>query len=60
LFKKEAGEMIRLLRCWPGETIGRGVVRLAAAERASRGGAIGETVIAHELLTVARQAARGR
>ncbi|MET0361144.1 MAG: DNA polymerase III subunit delta [Sphingobium sp.] len=60
LFKKEADEMIRLLRCWPGETIGRGVVRLAAAERASRGGAIGETVIAHELLTVARQAARSR
>jgi DNA polymerase-3 subunit delta len=60
LFKKEAEEMARLLRCWPGETIGRGIVRLAAAERASRGGATGETVIAQELLAVARQAARGR
>ncbi|MCE7795051.1 DNA polymerase III subunit delta [Sphingobium sufflavum] len=60
LFKREADEMIRLLRCWPGETIGRGVVRLAAAERVSRGGAVSETVIAQELLTVARQAARGR
>lgn len=60
LFKKEADEMLRLLRCWPGETIARGVVRLAAAERASRGGTISETVIAQELLAVARQAARGR
>jgi DNA polymerase-3 subunit delta len=60
LFKREADEMTRLLRHWPGETIGRGVVRLAAAERASRGGAISETVIAQELLAVARQAARAR
>lgn len=61
LFKKEADEMLRLLRCWPGDTIGRGVVRLAAAERASRGGgSISETLIAQELLAVARQAARGR
>ncbi|MFT3964881.1 MAG: DNA polymerase III subunit delta [Sphingobium sp.] len=60
LFKKEADEMARLLRHWPGETIGRGIVRLAAAERASRGGAISETLIAQELLAVARQAARAR
>lgn len=60
LFKKEADEMLRLLRCWPGETIGRGVVRLATAERASRGGGNSETVIAQELLAIARQAARGR
>ncbi|HEX7853216.1 MAG TPA: DNA polymerase III subunit delta [Sphingobium sp.] len=60
LFKKEADEMTRLLRHWPGETIGRGIVRLAAAERASRGGAISETLIAQELLAVARQAARAR
>lgn len=60
LFKKEAEEMARLIRCWPGETMARGITRLAAAERASRGGAISETVIAQELLTVARQAARGR
>lgn len=60
LFKKEADEMIRLLRCWPGQTMGRGIVRLAAAERASRGGTISETLIAQELLTIARQAARGR
>ena len=60
LFKKEAEEMTRLIRCWPGETMARGIVRLAAAERASRGGAISETVIAQELLTVARQAARTR
>ncbi|HEX7872042.1 MAG TPA: DNA polymerase III subunit delta [Sphingobium sp.] len=60
LFKKEADEMARLLRHWPGGTIGRGVVRLAAAERASRGGAISETLIAQELLAVARQAARAR
>jgi DNA polymerase-3 subunit delta len=60
LFKKEADEMGRLLRCWPGETIGRGIIRLAAAERASRGGSIGETVIAQELLAIARQAARAR
>jgi DNA polymerase-3 subunit delta len=60
LFKKEADEMGDLLRRWPGDTIGRGVQRLAAAERASRGGAISETLIAQELLAVARQAARGR
>lgn len=60
LFKREADEMARLLRCWPGETIGRGVVRLAAAERASRGGALSETLVAQELLAVVRQAARAR
>ncbi|MET0239727.1 MAG: DNA polymerase III subunit delta [Sphingobium sp.] len=60
LFKKEADEMARLLRCWPGDTISRGVIRLAAAERASRGGAIGETLMAEELLAVARAAARAR
>lgn len=60
LFQKEADEMGRLLRHWPGDTISRGVMRLAAAERASRGGAISETVIAQELLAIARQAARAR
>lgn len=60
LFKKEADEMIRLLRHWPGDTMARGVIRLAAAERASRGGALSETIIAQELLAVARQAARAR
>lgn len=61
LFQKEAEEMGRLVRRWSTDTIGRGVLRLAAAERASRtSGPIGETLIAQELLTVARQAARAR
>lgn len=61
LFAQEADEMARLLRCWSGDTIGRGILRLAATERASRtAGSIGETLIAQELLTIARQAARGR
>lgn len=61
LFNREADEMGRLVRRWNAETIGRGITRLAAAERASRtAGAIGETLIAQELLAVARQAARAR
>ena len=53
--------MGRLVRRWNSDTIGRGIIRLAAAERASRtGGAIGETLIAQELLAIARQAARSR
>jgi DNA polymerase-3 subunit delta len=61
LFAREADEMGRLVRRWSAETIGRGIARLAAAERASRtAGPIGETLIAQELLTIARQAARSR
>jgi DNA polymerase-3 subunit delta len=61
LFRQEAEEMGRLVRRWNSETIGRGIIRLAAAERASRtAGAIGETLIAQELLAIARQAARSR
>lgn len=63
LWKGEADEMGRLLRLWPGEAIARGIQRLAAAERASRSGnsgGIGETLIAQELLMIARQASRRR
>ncbi len=61
LWRDEADEMNRLVHRWTPETIARGLVRLGAAERASRtGGAAGETLIAQELLTIARQAKRGR
>lgn len=61
LWRDEAEEMGRLVHRWTPETIARGLVRLGAAERASRlSGAAGETLIAQELLTIARQAKRGR
>lgn len=46
---------------WTGATLRRAIARLADAERTSRlSRGVGETVMAQELLTVARQAARGR
>lgn len=61
LYRKEADEMTRMSRCWTGETIARGIVRLGAVERQSRtAGAIADTLVAQELLAIARQAARRR
>jgi DNA polymerase-3 subunit delta len=46
---------------WSGEALGRAIHRLAEAERTSRlSHGVGETVLAQELITVARMAARGR
>ncbi|MBO9574641.1 MAG: DNA polymerase III subunit delta [Sphingobium sp.] len=48
-------------RHWSPETIGRAIHRLAEAERSGRlQRGVGETVMAQELFTVARMAARGR
>lgn len=61
LWKAEAEEMTRLTRLWTGEAVGRAIERLGAAEKASRlSGALAETLLAEELLAVARQAARAR
>jgi DNA polymerase-3 subunit delta len=61
MFQREAEEMSAMQRRWTNDTISRSIVRMAAAERASRlGGGIGETLIAQELLAIARQAAKGR
>jgi len=50
-----------LSRCWNAETIGRAIHRLAEAERTGRlQRGVGETVMAQELFTVARMAARSQ
>jgi DNA polymerase-3 subunit delta len=50
-----------LSRYWPADALGRAIHRLAEAERAGRlQRGVGETVMARELFSVARMAARGR
>ena len=50
-----------LSRYWPADALGRAIHRLAEAERAGRlQRGVGETVMARELFSVSRMAARGR
>jgi DNA polymerase III subunit delta len=61
VFWKEKGLVTRQVRSWDAAGIARVVQRLLAAERASRSGrAISDLMVRHELLAIARQAARER
>ena len=51
----------RQVRLWDATGIARVIQRLAQAERATRSGrGTGDLLVRHELLTIARQAARER
>lgn len=61
IFWKEKGAVNRQLRLWPADSIARLVHHLLEAERATRGsGGAGDVIVRHQLLTIARQAARSR
>jgi DNA polymerase-3 subunit delta len=61
VFWKEKGLVTRQVRLWDAPGIARVVQRLLAAERASRSGrGISDLMVRHELLAIARQAARER
>ncbi|NWK98462.1 DNA polymerase III subunit delta [Sphingobium lactosutens] len=61
VFWKEKGLVSRQVRLWDSGGIARVVQRLLEAERASRGGrGLGDLMVRHELLAIARQAARER
>jgi DNA polymerase-3 subunit delta len=61
VFWKEKGLVARQVRLWDAAGIARVVQRLLEAERASRGGrGAGDLMVRHELLAIARQAARER
>lgn len=61
VFWKEERTVQRQVRLWDASGIARVIQRLGAAERASRSSRnAGDVVVAAELLTIARQAARGR
>jgi len=61
IFWKEKGAVQRHVRAWNLEAISRLVHRLLEAERATRDSrGPGDVLVRHELLTLARQAARGR
>lgn len=61
VFWKEKGLVTRQVRLWNAQGIARVIQRLSQAERASRSGrGLGELLVRHELLTIARQAARER
>jgi DNA polymerase-3 subunit delta len=61
VFWKEKGLVARQVRLWDASGIARVVQRLLEAERASRGGrGAGDLMVRHELLAIARQAARER
>lgn len=61
VFWKEKGVVSRQVRLWDGQGIARVIQRLAQAERASRSGrGLGDLMVRHELLTIARQAAKER
>ncbi|SCW62234.1 DNA polymerase III, delta subunit [Sphingobium faniae] len=61
VFWKEKGVVTRQVRLWDAQGIARVIQRLSQAERASRGGrGLGDLMVRHELLTIARQAARER
>ena len=61
VFWKEKGLVTRQVRLWDAAGIARVIQRLLEAERSSRGGrGLGELMVRHELLTIARQAARER
>jgi DNA polymerase-3 subunit delta len=61
VFWKEKGLVSRQVRLWDSTGIARVIQRLLEAERASRGGrGTGDLMVRHELLAIARQAARER
>lgn len=61
VFWKEKGIVTRQVRIWDANGIARVIQRLAQAERASRSGrGLGDLLVRHELLAIARQAARER
>lgn len=61
VFWKEKGVVTRQVRLWDAHGIARAIQRLALAERASRSGrGLGDLMVRHELLAIARQAARER
>lgn len=61
IFWKEKPAVQRQVRLWSGDATARLIQRLLAAERATRDSAgPGDVAVRHELLAVARQAARGR
>ena len=61
VFWKEKAAVARQVRLWDAQGIGRVVHRLLDAERATRSGrGLGDLMVRHELLAIARQAARER
>ncbi|BBD99418.1 DNA polymerase III subunit delta [Sphingobium amiense] len=61
VFWKEKGTVSRQVRIWDAPGAARVIQRLLEAERASRGGrGAGDLMVRHELLAIARQAARER
>lgn len=61
VFWKDKGTVSRQVRIWDAPGAARVIQRLLDAERASRGGrGAGEILVRHELLAIARQAARER
>ena len=61
VFWKEKGIVTRQVRLWDAHGIARVIQRLSQAERASRSGrGLGDLLVRHELLAIARQAARER
>jgi len=61
VFWKDKGVVTRQVRLWDASGIARVIQRLAQAERASRSGrGTGDLLVRHELLAIARQAARER
>lgn len=61
VFWKDKAAVQRQVRLWTAEGIARVIHRLGTAERLSRSSRnAGPVLVEHELLTIARQAARGR
>lgn len=61
VFWKDKAVVTRQVRLWDAHGIARVIQRLSQAERASRSsGGIGDLLVRHELLAIARQAARAR
>jgi DNA polymerase-3 subunit delta len=61
VFWKDKSAVQRQVKLWDAAGIARALRRLAAAERASRSSRnAGDVLVTHELLTIARQAARER
>lgn len=61
VFWKDKGQVARQVKLWDANGIARVIRRLGAAERASRSSRnAGDILVTHELLTIARQAARDR
>lgn len=61
VFWKEKGIVTRQVRLWDAHGVARVIQRLSQAERASRSGrGLADLLVRHELLAIARQAARER